>query len=239
MEIDRRTVVAGALAISAATLIGFPAHASELNLGSSTAIKVGSSKVFSSGSNRILVYRQSTSKFLAYRAVCPIDAATFAVSNVKGARVTCPKDKISFGLLNGKAVGNAVKNLESIQIRVSKGFLIATLPTTPIATATPAPTAATKELIAASKVPVASGVRVSSSVGGLLIVQPREGLFLAFSASCTHSGCEVTDVTATQMICTCHGSAFSTRDGSVLQGPARTGLAQFEIVNRDGFLFLV
>ena len=238
MELDRRTVVAGALAISAAARVGLPAHASELNLGSSTAIKVGSSKVFASGSNRILVYRQSTSKFLAYRAVCPVDAATFALSNVKGARVTCPKDKTPFGLSNGKAIGKAVKSLESIQIRVSKGFLIATLPTTPTATATPAPTESTKALISADKVPVASGVRVSSSVGPLMILQPKQGVFLAFSVVCTHAGCEVTDVSATEMICTCHGSAFSTKDGAVLEGPARRGLAQFEIVNRDGQLFL-
>jgi nitrite reductase/ring-hydroxylating ferredoxin subunit len=238
MELDRRTVVAGALAISAAALVGLPAHASELNLGSSTAIKVGSSKVFTSGPNRILVYRQSTSKFFAYRANCPVDATSFAASNVKGARVTCPKDKLVFGLSNGKAIGKAGKSLESLPIRVSKGFLIATIAATATATPSPSPSESTKALISVDKVPLASGVRVSSSVGPLMILQPRQGVYLAYSAICTHAGCEVTDVSTTEMICTCHGSSFSTNDGAVLQGPARRGLAQYEVVNRDGMLFL-
>jgi Rieske Fe-S protein len=79
---------------------------------------------------------------------------------------------------------------------------------------------------------------VSSSMGALMIVQPRAGVYRAFSAVCTHAGCEVSEVTASQMVCTCHDSAFSTSDGSVLQGPARQGLRQFNLVERDGSLFL-
>lgn len=240
MEIDRRAVVAGALALSAAAIIGMPAHASELNLGSSSSIKVGTSKIFSSGSNRILVYRQSTSKFFAYRATCPNDSKTFTSANIKGSRVTCASDKRAFSLVTGRATSGTQK-LEAIKLRVSKGFLLATVSTstpTATATATPSPTAGNGPLIARDKVPVGSGVRVISSMGTLMIVQPKAGVYKAFSAVCTHAGCEVSEVTASQMVCTCHDSAFSTADGAVLQGPARQGLRQFDLVERDGSLFL-
>ncbi len=234
MEIDRRAVVTGALAISAAALIGLPAHANELNLGASNSIKVGSARIFSSGSNRILVYRQATNKFLAYRAACPNDSTAFALSNIRGTRVTCSTDRRAFNLTTGRAAsGN--QRLEVVRLRVSNGFLLATVAA---ATAAPSPTQTSAALIAASRVPVGSGVKVSSSVGSLMIVQPRTGVYRAFSAVCTHAGCEVTEVTASQMVCTCHDSAFSTTDGSVLGGPARQPLRQFELVERDGSLFL-
>jgi len=234
MDIDRRVVVTGALAISAAALIGLPAHANELNLGAGNSIKVGSSRIFSSGSNRILVYRQSTNKYLAYRAVCPNDSTVFTSSNVRGTRVTCSSDRRAFNLLTGRAASGS-QRLEVVKLRLSNGFLLATVAS---ATATPSPTASSSALIASNKVPVGSGVRVSSSVGALMIVQPRAGIFRAFSAVCTHAGCEVTEVTASQLVCTCHDSAFSTADGAVLEGPARQALRQFELTERDGSLFL-
>jgi nitrite reductase/ring-hydroxylating ferredoxin subunit len=238
MEIDRRVVVTGALALSAAAIIGMPAHANELNLGSSNSIKVGSSKIFSSGSNRILVHRQSAAKFLAYRAICPNDSKVFTSANIKGTRVTCASDKRAFSLVTGRATSGTQK-LEPIKLRVSQGFLLATVSTaTPSATATPSPTSGNGPLIARDKVPVGSGVRVISSTGTLMIVQPKAGVYKAFSAVCTHAGCEVSEVTASQMVCTCHDSAFSTADGAVLQGPARQGLRQFDLVERDGSLFL-
>jgi nitrite reductase/ring-hydroxylating ferredoxin subunit len=234
MEIDRRVVVTGALAISAAALIGLPAHANELNLGASNSIKVGSSRIFSSGSNRILVYRQGTNKFLAYRAICPNDSTAFTSLSIKGTRVTCSSDRRGFNLLTGRA-SSGNQRLEVVKLRVSKGFLLATVASP---AATPSPSASAGALIASSKVPVGSGVRVSSSVGALMIVQPKAGVFRAFSAVCTHAGCEVTEVMATQMVCICHDSAFSTTDGAVLEGPARQALRQYDLVERDGSLFL-
>lgn len=234
MEIDRRVVVTGALALSAAAIIGLPAHASELNLGASNSIKVGSSRIFSSGANRILVYRQTTSKYLAYQALCPSDSKAFSASNVRGTRVTCANDRRSFSLVTGRATSGNLR-LTPIKLRVSKGFLLATVAT---AAATPSPTASAKALVASNKVAVGSGVRVDSSMGPLMVVQPKAGTFRAFSAICTHAGCEVTDVTANELVCTCHNSAFSTADGSVLEGPARRPLAQYSLVEREGLLYL-
>lgn len=61
----------------------------------------------------------------------------------------------------------------------------------------------------------------------LVITQPEPGKFLAFSASCTHGGCTVQEVT-TEILCLCHHSKFGL-DGEVLQGPAVDPLEQFEV----------
>lgn len=51
----------------------------------------------------------------------------------------------------------------------------------------------------------------------LVITQPTEGEFKGFSATCTHQGCTVSEVTDGVIVCNCHGSQFSIADGSVVQ----------------------
>jgi Rieske Fe-S protein len=48
----------------------------------------------------------------------------------------------------------------------------------------------------------------------------------------------VSRATAQAIICTCHGSEFSTADGDVLEGPADRPLRNFAVVERSGILFL-
>ncbi len=64
---------------------------------------------------------------------------------------------------------------------------------------------------------------------GLVITNDPAGSFQAFSYLCTHQGCPVTSVDGEQIKCSCHGSAFSTVDGSVIQGPATKPLAQIDL----------
>ena len=65
-----------------------------------------------------------------------------------------------------------------------------------------------------------------------VITQPKAKEFKAFSSICTHQGCQVDAVTTT-INCPCHGSRYAITDGSVVQGPARTGL-RVEQVAVDG-----
>jgi Rieske Fe-S protein len=58
----------------------------------------------------------------------------------------------------------------------------------------------------------------------VVVTQPTEGEFMAFSAVCTHQGCLVQSVSEGKINCPCHGSAFSVEDGSVVTGPAQTPL---------------
>ncbi|GHC79669.1 Rieske (2Fe-2S) protein [Streptomyces flavofungini] len=54
----------------------------------------------------------------------------------------------------------------------------------------------------------------------VVVTQPAEGDFKAFSAVCTHSGCTVRDVDGGTVNCPCHGSRFRVADGAVAGGPA-------------------
>jgi Rieske Fe-S protein len=76
------------------------------------------------------------------------------------------------------------------------------------------------ETVNASDVPVGSAV----IVGNLVVSQPTVGQYRAFSAVCTHQGCLVSRVEGDEIRCTCHNSAFSAADGSVMAGPATRSL---------------
>ena len=58
----------------------------------------------------------------------------------------------------------------------------------------------------------------------VVVTQPTEGDFKAFSAVCTHQQCVVTEIVGEDIDCKCHGSKFSIKDGSVVNGPANKPL---------------
>ena len=88
---------------------------------------------------------------------------------------------------------------------------------------TPAVTA----LAATSQIPDGGGKIIDSKQ--IVITQPWSGSFRAFTAICTHAGCFVNSVSNGTINCPCHGSRFSIRDGSVVQGPATRPLAPIAI----------
>ena len=59
----------------------------------------------------------------------------------------------------------------------------------------------------------------------IVVTQPTAGDFKAFTATCTHQGCTVGDITGGNIVCPCHGSRYSIKDGSVVNGPATRALA--------------
>ncbi|MFF1279060.1 Rieske (2Fe-2S) protein [Streptomyces marokkonensis] len=84
---------------------------------------------------------------------------------------------------------------------------------------TPGPDASGgKELASAADVPVGGGTVLKDD--RIVVTQPEEGDFRAFSAICTHQNCVVADVSDGSINCTCHGSRFRITDGSVERGPA-------------------
>jgi Rieske Fe-S protein len=60
--------------------------------------------------------------------------------------------------------------------------------------------------------------------GDVVVSQPTAGAYKAFSAVCTHQQCLVSRIEGTTLTCTCHGSQFSAKDGSVVTGPANRPL---------------
>ncbi|MEU5866677.1 Rieske (2Fe-2S) protein [Nonomuraea sp. NPDC047529] len=63
----------------------------------------------------------------------------------------------------------------------------------------------------------------------VVVTQPTEGEFKAFTAVCTHAGCTVASVSNGTINCPCHGSKFKIEDGSVADGPAGAPLAEKKI----------
>ena len=59
----------------------------------------------------------------------------------------------------------------------------------------------------------------------------------AFSATCTHQGCTVSDVQNGVISCPCHGSQFNARTGAVVTGPAPRALPAVPVVVRDGGVY--
>jgi len=83
-----------------------------------------------------------------------------------------------------------------------------------------------------SQIPVDGGMVISSAQ--IVVTQPSAGVFKAFTAVCTHQGCTVSNVSDNQIQCPCHGSVFSAKDGSVIQGPASAPLAAKTITVANG-----
>jgi Rieske Fe-S protein len=85
-----------------------------------------------------------------------------------------------------------------------------------------------------SEVPVGGGKIFTAEK--VVVTQPTEGEFKAFSAVCTHQGCVVAKVKSAGIDCTCHGSKFSITDGSVLNGPATKPLEELKVTVSGGDL---
>jgi len=125
---------------------------------------------------------------------------------------------------------------------------VATDPNTPSSSATPSATSTPSESPTESaSEPADAFAQVSEiEVGGgtiypdeqIVITQPSQGEFRCFSAVCTHQGCIVSGVSDGNILCECHGSAFSIADGSVVNGPATQPLAKEQITVRGDAITL-
>jgi Rieske Fe-S protein len=99
-------------------------------------------------------------------------------------------------------------------------------PTASVAPSPPAsPTTPTREprpVAPADDIPVGGG-RVYPDLR-VVVTQPSPGEFRGFGIVCTHDSCELNAVKNGTINCPCHGSRYAITDGSVVRGPARTGL---------------
>jgi Rieske Fe-S protein len=101
-------------------------------------------------------------------------------------------------------------------------------PSSPSTDGTETPSAGGGSALASTAdVPVGGCFVVASAK--VVVTQPTEGDFKAFSAVCTHQGCLVESSTDGEIPCPCHLSRFSLEDGSPLSGPASAPLSPVQI----------
>lgn len=83
--------------------------------------------------------------------------------------------------------------------------------------------------VKAADVPEGSGI----IEGNFVVVQPEKGQFKAFSAVCPHQGCLVNQIDDEKIVCPCHSSYFSPKDGSFISGAAQKPLDEAQL-KQDG-----
>lgn len=89
-------------------------------------------------------------------------------------------------------------------------------------------------LVAVADVKLGTAVVVEAPNGRVLVAQPTEGEFVAFSAVCTHEQANVRGGDSTVVSCPAHGSEFDLADGGkVVDGPATEPLRSLT-VTRNG-----
>jgi Rieske Fe-S protein len=79
-------------------------------------------------------------------------------------------------------------------------------------------------------IPVGGGIVLTDSK--VVFTQPKENVFQAFSAVCTHQNCIVADVADGTINCGCHGSKYAISNGAVVNGPATKPLEGLQAVVR-------
>ncbi len=87
-------------------------------------------------------------------------------------------------------------------------------------------------LAAVADVPPGGGLVLADE--GVVLVRDEGEEVHAFSSTCTHQGCAVSEVTGGRIICPCHGSAFDAATGEVVAGPAPSPLPVVEVTVEDG-----
>ncbi|MFD4027521.1 Rieske (2Fe-2S) protein [Streptomyces sp. NPDC058576] len=93
-----------------------------------------------------------------------------------------------------------------------------------------------EELAATGDIPVGGGTIFKERK--VVVTQPEEGEFKAFSAVCTHASCLVSTVSDGTINCPCHGSKFSITDAAVEAGPATRPLPAEQITVSGGAIRL-
>lgn len=88
-------------------------------------------------------------------------------------------------------------------------------------------------------VPVGQARVVQAGDQRVVVAQPTDGEFVAFSASCTHQGTTVAPEDGLVLLCPNHGSRFDAGDaGAVLNGPATDPLPAVPVAVEGGELVL-
>jgi Rieske Fe-S protein len=129
------------------------------------------------------------------------------------------------------AVGRALHSDQA-----SAGGVIPATPAPPSTTPAPGATGSPpadqlpgRHLAAAASIPAGSAITFVDDFGeGAFLVHTTDGVFRAFSSTCTHAGCTVS-LSGGEFVCPCHGGVYDAQTGAVLGGPPPAPLPQLPI----------
>jgi len=248
--LTRRAFVAGAGALSLAALPGCATYGQAggtqaapadtpppgAALAKTDAIPVGGGTIFTDA--QVVVTQPTPGVFKAFSGVCTHQGCL--VSKIESGTIGCECHGSRFTLDGAVANGPAASPLPGVQITVAGADIILGAAASPAASAEPSssgPSADKTQLARTSDIPVGGGAVFADA--GVVVTQPNEGTFEAFSTSCTHQGCTVAGVQDGTINCPCHGSAFNATDGSVVRGPATRALARKKIRVENSAITLV
>lgn len=88
-------------------------------------------------------------------------------------------------------------------------------------------------IAAVDDIPVGGALEAELDGQPILLTRVDEDTVAAFSAICTHEGCQVQPGDG-ELACPCHGSLFDLADGEATAGPANDPLPQVEVEVVDG-----
>ena len=94
-----------------------------------------------------------------------------------------------------------------------------------------------KAIARASELQPGSAVKFEDAGNPAVLVHLQSGDFVAYSAICTHQGCEVAYRNG-QLVCPCHGSVFDpANNGQVVTPPAQRPLPEIPLAVKGGEVF--
>ncbi len=100
----------------------------------------------------------------------------------------------------------------------------------------PRPRAAKRELLEIRREDIPLRGALVYKRARVAVIRSEQDIY-ALSLVCPHLGCTV-NVTADQLVCPCHGSAFD-RQGNVLKGPSPNPLQRLEVRERGDKLVVL
>jgi len=87
-----------------------------------------------------------------------------------------------------------------------------------------------------SEIPVGEGKIFAAEK--VVVTQPTQGQYQAYSAVCTHLGCILDKVSDGKIYCPCHGAIFNVANGAAIAGPTSIPLTAARITVADGKITL-
>ncbi len=94
------------------------------------------------------------------------------------------------------------------------------------------------EVASMDEVPVGRAKLIRHQEIPLLLIHPKDGVFIALSAICTHMRCLLNwDTDRSQVKCPCHRGFFDI-NGNVLSGPPTKPLRRYPVLARDGRIYV-